>query len=301
MRTVLLVAAVYLFFVGCASTTNVVPPEPPTQAQLTQNRNIASVIVDQRFEQYFASGNYLAKLNKVNNLAKQFLANMPAEGHAKKRLVKQFVSDLNRSIAELSAYKDANAERYATWVPKNTVDTNYNAKIRILGGVVQSSKVMDLMGIYLTASGVIEPDSAVDDYYYSMLARAVGQIDNEISKLGLAYLPEHKEQDENNARLRYAKRLGNDVRVAVKKGFQSNKKIDAKRVDRVLQLLSRANTLQQAHLLLKSADYRYTQTAMQGLHIMNSQDISGFDNEVELTLATKFSFEMIHELISKVR
>ena len=300
MKTVFFLAAAYLFFVGCASTTNVLP-EPPTQAQLTQNRNVASVIVDQRFEQYFASGNYLAKLNKVNNLAKQFLANMPVEGHAKKRLVKQFVSDLNRSIAELTEYKDASSERYPTWVPKNTADANYKAKIRILGGVVQSSKVMDQMGIYLSASGVIEPDSAVDDYYYSMLARAIGQIDSEVSKTGLAYLPENKEQDENNSRLRYAKRLGNDVRVTIRKSFQSNKAIDTKRVDRVLLLLSRASTLQQANILLKSSDYRYTQTAMQGLHIMNSNDISGFENEVELTLSTKFSFEMIHELISKVR
>lgn len=300
MKSVLLLAAAMLFFVGCASTSNV-PPEPPTQAQLTQNRNIASVIVDQRFEQYFASGNYLAKLNKVNNLAKQFLANMPENGHAKKRLVKQFVSDLNRSIAELAAYKDTNTERYTTWVPKNTTDANYKSKIRILGGVVQSSKVMDHMGIYLTASGVIEPDSAVDDYYYTMIARAVGQIDSEISKTGLAYLPEHKEQDENNARLRYAKRLGNDVRSSIRKSFQANKAIDTKRVDRVLILLSKASTLQQANVLLKSPDYRYTQTAMQGLHIMNSQDIAGFEDEVELTLSTKFSFEMIHELISKVR
>lgn len=300
MKSVFLLAAAYLFFVGCASTTNV-PPEPPTQAQLTQSRNVASVIVDQRFEQYFASGNYLAKLTKINSLAKQFLAGMPENGHAKKRLVKQFVSDLNRSIAELSEYKDANTERYSTWVPKNTADANYKAKIRILGGVVQSSKVMDYMGIYLTASGVIEPDSAVDDYYYTMMARAVGQIDSEISKTGLAYLPEHKEEDENNARLRYAKRLGNDVRSTIRKSFQSNKAIDTKRVDRVLILLSRASTLQQANVLLKSPDYRYTQTAMQGLHIMNSQDISGFEHEVELTLSTKFSFEMIHELISKVR
>lgn len=300
MKSVFLLAATVLFFVGCASTTQV-PPEPPTQAQLTQNRNIASVIVDQRFDQYFASGNYLTKLNKINSLAKQFLAGMPENGHAKKRLVKQFVSDLNRSIAELSAYKDSNTERYTTWVPKNTADANYKAKIRILGGVVQSSKVMDHMGIYLTASGVIEPDSAVDDYYYTMIARAVGQIDSEISKTGLAYLPEDKEQDENNARLRYAKRLGNDVRATIRKSFQSNKAIDTKRVDRVLVLLSRASTLQQAHVLLRSPDYRYTQSAMQGLHIMNSQDIAGFEHEVELTLSTKFSFEMIHELISKVR
>jgi hypothetical protein len=300
MKSGFLLAATYLFFVGCASTTNVLP-EPPTQAQLTQSRNVASVIVDQRFEQYFASGNYLAKLNKVNNIAKQFLASMPENGHAKKRLVKQFVSDLSRSIAELSEFKDSNAERFTSWVPKNTADANYKAKIRILGGVIQSSKVMEQMGIYLTASGVIEPDSAVDDYYYIMMARAIGLIESEISKTGLAYLPEHKEQDENNARLRYAKRLGNDVRSTIRKSFQSNKAIDTKRVDRVLLLLSRANTLQQASVLLKSPDYRYTQSAMQGLHIMNSQDISGFEHEVELTLSTKFSFEMIHELISKVR
>ena len=40
---------------------------------------------------------------------------------------------------------------------------------------------------------------------------------------------------------------------------------------------------------------------LKDLHIMNSQDIEGFEDEIEITLSTKFSFEMIHELLSSVR
>ncbi len=178
---------------------------------------------------------------------------------------------------------------------------NRAEKIHMMGQVVQSLNVMDRMGIYLTASGVIDPDSALEDYYYTFISRAVYNIDSELRNQMLLYPPEVKDANENNAKLAYAKTLANDIRIALRHNFQSNKVLDIKRMDRALLQIYGVQGVQQAKQLSANAEYKYLASSMSGLHISNSSDIAGFDDEVETTLSTKFSFEMINQLVTSLR
>jgi hypothetical protein len=289
-----------IFICGCVSRQKI--SELDSSAELEINsRAVASENIDQQFNEYFIVGNFQIKLKKTLAIAKQFLASMPDKGHAKKRLVKQFVFDLTRVTNELDNKTLVKAENNHFWLPLNTRHPEYISTVRLIGSVVQSGKIMQQMGIYLSASGVVEEDSASDRYYFEMLARALSELESEISKLVIAYPPEQKNTDENNARLQYVKRLANEIRTGIRKNFQSNNTLDIKKIDRIMLQLAHSITLKQANLLLKNSDYIYTKSVMADLHISDSQDIMGFEEDVDLTLATKFSFSLINELISKVR
>lgn len=297
MKSVFIFLAVAAFLTSCASTNKVgYLPAPPQ----TQSRQLASNYADEKFKEYFSQGNYFAKLGKINEVAKSLLAVMPDKGSAKKRLVQQFVVDLNKVVAQLGADTESISEKSNRWLP-STQGSGFAEKIILMSQVVESQRVMDRMGIYLTSSDVIDPDNATEDYYYTLIAKAVYEIDNLTRSLTLIYPPEKKAELENAARLRYTRKLAGDVRVNLKKSFDSNKALNRKRIDKVLRQISSSSTLKQAAQFKNSNDYKYAQEALKDLHIMNSQDIDGFEDEIELTLATKFSFEMINELISSVR
>ena len=251
-------------------------------------------------DNYFADQNFFNRLVRVEHYSVQFYEAMPDKGNAKKALLKQFITDLHQTILVLAADSNNKTDILNSWIPSTQIP-GFNEKIKILGKLVQSAKVMDRMGIYLTASGVFEADSQPLDFYYTALTRVMYGIENELRNLVLIYPPEMKDTDENEAKLKYTKNMATDIRNNMRKVFQSNKNSNYKKLDQYFKKLSMAINVEEAKKLIKTTDFQYAKNVMQNLHIMNSGDIDGFQDEIDLTVATKFNFQMINELITSLR
>lgn len=301
MKTILVIMGVFLLLAGCSTNTknSFELPQSINETNESPNRQIAADQIDQRYNIYFSEGNYFIKLKKVADVAKHLHSIMPEKASAKKRLVAQFSRDVSQAVALLAVDKISTNERYTTWVPM--LPNQRMEKVQILGKVVQSFKVMSRMGIYLTSSGVIDPDSVSEDYYHTFLEKAVSQIDEGSRGLTLIYSIEKREEHENEAKLNYAKTLALDSRSVLRRSFQTINRLDIKRIDKVLKQIHTAQNIQQTKVIIDSADYKFVLSSIKLLHIVNSSDITGFEDEVDMTLRTKFSLEMINYLLTSVR
>ena len=302
MKSIFIIIGAVFLFLGCSSKPKnnlEMPLAYEAGSPTTQSRQIAEDEIEKRFNLYFSNSNYFSKLQKIKEVAQHLHSVMPDKGSAKKRLVSQFSQDVSRVIESLAGDKTSTSEKFNAWLPMSP--TGRNEKVQTLGQIVQSYKVMSRMGIYLTASGVIDPDSATENYYYTFLDRALYNIENELRNLMLIYPVEKREEQENNSKINYAKALANDSRSVIRRHFQSNNRIDLNRVDKALKQIQQIQNSQQSKRVLNSADYKYTTNAVKQLHIMNSGDITGFEDEMDMTLRTKFSVEMINHLLTGVR
>lgn len=295
MRRIIFALAGIFIFAGCASVNSVPVP---------QDRKVASnedQYMDLTFNRYFANQNYFVRLSRIEMLGQQLVSSMPDKGHAKKALVQQFLQDVHHAVEILGADQAGAASKYSSWIP-SAQENGFNEKIHVLGKVLQSSKVMDRMGIYLTASGVFDEDSYGQNFYFDLINRALYGIDTELRNLTLVYRPEISDADENLAKLTYSKSLANLIRNNLRQVAAANS-VGYKKLDGVLLKLAGLQKLSpaQAKTLLGSADYKYAQSYFSQVLVTSSGDISGFDDQVDLTLNTKFNFEMIDQLVSTVR
>jgi hypothetical protein len=294
MRQFIFAVAAMLIFSGCATVSSVpVPPE----------RNVASnEHLDLAYNRYFKNQNFYMRLVRLEMLTQQLQDVMPEKGHAKKALVQQFESDLHAAVMALAADGTAVSSKFKSWIP-SAQESGFNEKVRVLGKVLQSSKVMDRMGIYLTSSGVFDEDSFGQAFYFDLIGRALAEIDTELRNLVLVYPPEMKDADENQAKLSYAKGLAIRVRSNLRKVMPAVNSANFKRVDSYMKRLSSIGQLNpsEAQRIVDSADFKFVQGVLSQVQPTTSGDIQGFEDQVDSTVATKFGFEMISQLLSTVR
>ena len=295
MKRMILVIAGVVALSGCTTFNSVPVPPDRHVASDDQYLNLA-------FNRYFANQNFFTRLVRIESLAQQLIAAMPEKGSAKKRLVQQFTRDLHQVTAALVNDKISADSKYYAWAP-STQEAGFNEKVRLLGKVVQSSRIMDRMGIYLTASGIFEDDTYGENFYFNLIARALYEIDSEMNKLVLVYPPEMKESDENEAKINYAKSLAGEIRLNLHKIMPRVNSPDYKKMDSFLQKLASMNAADTGTILKlsSSSDFKFAQSILSQVQLTNSGDILGFEDQVETTIATKFSFEMIHQLVTSVR
>ncbi|MEQ1723959.1 MAG: hypothetical protein ABL930_12345 [Pseudobdellovibrio sp.] len=273
-------------------------PVPPIETQNIYSRNVASGYVDSAYNTYFADGNTYHRIAKVEAIAKQLHSVMPDKGHPKKKLVQQFLSDVRREALFLSALPGSADDIANSWVPSAQL-AQFKEKIMSLGRVAQSYKIMSRAGIILTASGVFETDSNSQDFYLSLLDRATYEIENTLRDLMLVYLPEIKDAQDNDAKINYSKGLANDIRNNLRKVLQP-KSLEYKKVDAVLNKISKSNAIQ-AKKLIKTSEFLSAKSLLQNSERTISGDIEGFDDEVDTVISTRLNIVLINELISSTR
>lgn len=295
MRQFIFAVAAALIFSGCVSVNNV--PVPP-------DRKVASddQYMDLAFNRYFKDQNFYTRLVRIEMLSQQLQGAMPVTGHAKKALVHQFELDVHHAVAALAADKASVNSKAKGWIP-STQENGFNEKIHLLGKVLQSSNVMDRMGIYLTASGVFDEDTVGQAFYFDLIARAMASIDAEIRNLVLVYPPEMKDADENFAKLTYAKGLASRIRSNLRRVIPAVNSANYKRIDLTVKRIGEVRQIDaaQAQRILNSADFKYVQSVLSQVQPTNSGDIQGFEDQVDASVSTKFSFEMIDQLMASVR
>lgn len=271
MKLWLRLSAFIVFVSGCTTFQSevMVPPRG-----LASN----SAYVEQAYQKFFEGANNFEKIEKIETLTSQFYAAMPEKGHAKKMLVRQFLSDIQRVKTE-----DINSDIF-----------------HALGRILASYKIMSRLGIYLTASGVFEAESSENEYYFAFLDRVMADIETQLRNSFLIYRPEDRVSDENNARLFFINKLAAEVRQGLTKVFPGAKNPHRK-LDQLFMQLSKVSEVGIAKRLSYTGDFISAAAILNDLHIVNSGEIDGFQDEVELTLATKFNFGMINELLSAVR
>lgn len=300
MRFIVFMVVALGFMSGCTSFNGNAGIDVPVPA----SRSVASdeKYLNLAFDRYFANQNFYIRLVRMELLAKQLEGVMPEKGHAKKALVAQFIADLHRAVALLAADNVAVTSKYSSWIP-SAQENGFNEKIRVLGKVLQSSKVMDRLGIYLTASGVFDEDNYGQTFYFNLIDRALYEIDGQLRNLVMVYPPEAKDADENEAKLQYTKSLAGEVRLNLRKVIPSVNSVEYKKLDALLQRISKMSNISQsqAQKLMNSPDFKYTKQVLSQVQLISSGDILGFEDQQDATIATKFNFEMINELISSVR
>lgn len=311
MKTLRLYALVFLVSTGCSSFEKEMPLPPSAAARAVAEpspfpgsfaarvRDVASTAayVQSSYNSYFSGQNFYQRLAKLENLTARLHAVMPDKGHPKKNLVGRFLTDLQRERAALPA--TSGDDRALSWMP-SAGGASYSEKIQALGRVAASYRIMTRMGIYLTASGVFDEDSADEDFYLSLLDRATGDIESGLRGLVLVYKPEDRERDEAVSRLSYAGTLASGVRLALPRAYP-DRGVTYRRLDGFFQRLeaaARSGGPDPAPLraLLRSAEGRAIGRTLKELHVMNSGDILGFRDEMDLTISTKFGYEMIRQL-----
>ena len=295
MKRMILVIAGVVALSGCTTFNRV--PVPPDRHVASDDQYLILA-----FNRYFANQNFFTRLVRIESLAQQLIAAMPEKGSAKKGLVQQFTRDLHQVIAALVNDKATAESKYHAWTP-STQEAGFKERVHLLGKVVQSSKVMDRMGIYLTASGIFEDDTYGENFYFNLIARALYEIDTEMNKLVLVYPPEMKEADENEAKINYAKSLAGEIRLNLHKILPAVNSPDYKKMDSFLQKLAGVNGADSGSIqkLSKSSDYNFAKSILSQVQLTNSGDILGFEDQVETTIGTKFNFEMIHQLVTSIR
>lgn len=241
--------------------------------------------IDNAYNSYFLGTDKFQQIKKIEAVIKQLHAVMSDIGHSKKKLVGQFLADTHKEISLLEP---------------NTKRTEAQL-LMSLGRINASYKIMSLMGIYLTASGVFEKDTDDEDYYLGLLDRATSDIEKQLNTALYIYKPENKEEDENNARLRYTGSLANEIRNNLYKVFPDTKNPNYRRADQYFNKVAKLTSVDEAKKLIKTSDFQYVRNILQNIQIINSGDIDGFQSDVDLTVATQFNFAMINELITGAR
>lgn len=292
-----------LFLSGC-TTFNIAGnnsgvPVPPDETLNVHSRFVASTYVDEKYAQYFADGNFYQRVAKIEAAAKQLLAVMPDKGHPKRKLVEQFVVDAHKEVIHLGSIQSTASDKSNSFLPSAQLP-NYNEKILSLGRVVQSYKIMNRAGIYLTASGVFETDSNNQDFYLSILDRATYEIESGLRDLMLVYKPEDKDAQENDSKLNYSRALAQDTRNSIRKILEP-KSAEYKKVDAVLRTVANVSSADVAKKVVKTLEFANARSILQTANSINSGDIEGFQDDVDTTLSTKFNLELINELILSTR
>lgn len=316
-----------IVLVGCAShevghqggyqnnpdTSLPLPPQGSVESSYHENRLVdkdsRSVASQQEYLQtsynnYYSGQNFYQRIDKLENLVAQLHGLMPEKGHAKKRLLAKHLIDIRQQkkyIESLSSNNSGALSKISVgWLPAPR-SSQYSEKLQALGKIVASYKVMNQMGIYLTQAGVFDGDTRNEDFYLSLLNKSIGDIEGQLNQLPTAYRVEVKEAAENTARLEYSHHLANGVRFNLPRAFQSSPQTQYRRLDSFFKRVAQTDNLARIKSLLRSEEGRFAQQTLKGLHIMNSGDIQGFEDEVDLTLSTKFGLEMIQQLVASAR
>lgn len=274
-------------------------PVPPVGLSASENsiRDVASseAYVQNAYRTYFNGQNFYQRVAKLENITAQLHSVMPEKGHAKKKLVARFLADVRSQKSTLQNLPSTSAERQNSWLPSPR-NAHYAQQVRSMGRVAASYKIMSRMGIYLTASGVFDADSGQEDFYLSLLDRASDELERSLRTIMLVYKPEDAEADVSAARLNYARFLASDVRLALMRVYPARGS-EYRRLDNFFRQIETANS-SQTRQLVGGREGRFAESKLKTLHVMNSGDIQGFAEEVDLTISTKFGFEMIRQLVA---
>ncbi|AGH94715.1 hypothetical protein [Pseudobdellovibrio exovorus] len=318
-------------FAGCAShevSHKVNPetslPQPPAELagnnrgdsrlferdSRTDSRTVASQqeYLQSSYNSYYSGQNFYQRIGKLENLVAQLHSLMPEKGHAKKRLLAKHLMDIRQQKKYLESLSSTSSESSVGWLPaarsgqgNSQHREQYSEKLQALGKIVASYKVMNQMGIYLSQVGLFDGDTRNEDFYLSLLNKSIGDIEGQLSQLPTAYRVETKEAAENTARLEYSHHLANGVRFNLPRALQSNPQAQSRKLDGFFKRVAHAESLSRIKSLLRSEDGRLAQQTLKSLHVTNSGDIQGFEDEVDLTLSTKFGLEMIQQLVASAR
>lgn len=296
----IMIAVLVAVFSGCAVfQSQQHMPTPPAGYVRSESgaRDVASneAYVENAYRIYFNGQNFYQRVIKLENIAAQLHSVMPEKGHAKKKLVARFLADVRLQKNQMHGLSSTGAERRNSWLPSSE-NAHYSQHVRALGRIAASYKIMSRMGIYLSASGVFDADAAQEDFYLSLLDRATDEIERSLQTVVLVYKPEDKEADEAAAKLNYARFLASDVRMALTRVYPG-RGTEYRRLDGFFRQVERADR-SETRQLIRGREGRFVQSKLKTLHVMNSGDIQGFAEEMDLTISTKFGFEMIHQLVA---
>lgn len=242
----------------------------------------------------------IAGLRNLTSLSQHLFEIIPEKGHPKKILIDKFISDLKINLNKIEQLSIGVNDLSSSWIPSEQHPKRAEI-ILVLGEIVQSYTVMNQLGVYLTSSGVMDEDSKDQEYYFNLLAKTVEEVDSQISRNILLYQSEDKEAQQQLAKLKYSQFLASVVRENLSKVITRNNKNIFIRVDRAFKEVETLTDTEKAKDFVNTKYWIFAKDYLSQLSIEGSSDIDGFQDDVDLTLKTKFGSSMIHFLFESLR
>lgn len=289
-----------ILFYSCSSVQT--HPEAHIVEVDSYARNLAAE--DDRFDNYFENylqrGNFFERLKNIKLVAQSLYGVLPEQGDARKRLVGQFIDDVQKQVVVLARMDGSADDPYSYWIPSESLP-KFKEKIDRIGKVVQSGRVMEKLGIYLSASKVLNKPSATEDFYLHLIAKALSEIDLQFKDVSVAvYSVEDRETNYREAQFAYAQDLAIKARMNLKRVFSKEQKQIVERIDQLLLKIQSEDSTASVKTMLKSGDWAFTKTNLANLNLQKSTDVDGINDEFERTISTKFGFEMIQYLYENI-
>lgn len=251
-------------------------------------------------ENNFGNQSIKKGLDQLISLSNHLNQSIPEKGHPKKQLIEKFIADLIINSEKIKQFSAGVNDLNPSWIP-SPQHPNRKEIVLALGEIVQSYSVMNQLGIYLTATGVMDGDSIDQENLFNLLAKAVDEVELQISKNILLYQPEDVEAQLQMAKLSYSQFLASVVRGNLSKVISRNNKNLFVRVDRTFKELETLNDSEKAKDFSKSRTWIYVNGNLSGLTTEGSSEIDGFQDDVDLMLKTKFASNMIQVLFESLR
>ncbi len=299
MKRLLSVIALGIFFTGCTTFNNQLPA--PQAAMPTENsRNVAQAFdyLEQQYTNYFAAAPFYERLLRLEKMTIALHDLMEESGNSKKKFVAQFQKDLRKELNAIGRFPSSATDKAASWLPSEQPDpANYRDKVLALGRVEQSFAILNESSAFLDRSGVFEKDGRIENFYLSLIGRAAVEINLGLQE-AVVYKPEIKLAQLNGARLKHSKKIVVEIREAMRKVFPSVRDPQYVKTDLFFDRVAKTSSIEQIRTLIRSNDFVLAKNIMQDVQLINSGEINGFQDQVDLTLATKFNFQMLVKLVT---
>lgn len=297
---------------GCANwhSSYDAPPPPISKAKILENpthRQTASTLtktagasseIESWYSKYIEKQSPFARLYILEtSVIKPLYDSLPEKAHPRKKLLGQFLQEFRAQFALVS--NEPSIQVYTQgWLPARGNDiTNI---IKSLDHIILAYDVMNLMGIYLTSAGVFEKETQKENIYYSIIERALKEMNDEMKQRMSFNKPELIDAIKNNLKLKYTRDLVTDIRINLPKTMPTKNEVYRK-LDRFFKELGSVNSNEKAKKLLTSSDFRYAEKALRNLPLVNSGEIDGYDDEINLEVTTKYYLGMTRVLLSGLR
>lgn len=279
--------SICLFIFGCSSVD---------KRQVANQQDY----LEQSYQNYFSQKGYLLRLEKLIALTNHLLEEMPDKGHPKKSLVEKFSSDLKKSSEKIKKISLGINDLGTSWMPS---DKNPKAKeiASALGEIVQSYSVMNRLGVYLTASGVMQEDTSEQEFYFNLVAKSIDEMDLEISKNILVYNTDQAQAQLQKAKIDYMQFLAALGRENLSKVISRNHRNLFGRLDQTFKELETLNDAEKVKNFSKSRTWIFTKNYLNNLSIEGSSEIDGFQDDIDRSLKTKFGSNMIQFIFESLR